>query len=268
LRAEHLGQFVGERRLIVLVLTFDEILAVDQLAQALPELRFHGSDRQEAAVGARVDPVASKLPGQGALALAVQAMRCKAVGVMGHRHGDVAAATTPLALEQRRHDLDDGVQRTTREVRDLHRRQRGRGVFEQPGPPGVVQIVSRPSVTRAEAGDRAVHDGLRHIACADAEPLCDTGAKALEYDVRTRTQRASECGVTLQIPDNGLLPRIQRGVPGGRNVAQRIAGGRLDPDDARAALEKLAACKRPGKVAREVRYEDPGECLHYAAYID
>src|SRR6476469_7726947 len=42
----------------------DEIRPLEQFAEAVPELRFEGSDGDEAAVGRLVDPVAGRTAGQ------------------------------------------------------------------------------------------------------------------------------------------------------------------------------------------------------------
>ena len=198
----------------------------------------------------------------------MQAVLGKTVRVVRHRDVDAPSASGALPLEERREDLDHGVQRAPREVGDLHRRQRGRGVGEQACPALVVEVVSRAAVVRCKAGDRAVHDRFGDVAGADAETVGHARPEALEDDVGLRADRAPELGRTVEIPDDRFLPGVQRLVPAGRDVAHGISARCLDTDHACAALQQLAACEWAGKVAREVRDDDPGKRLHYAAYID
>ena len=124
------------------------------------------------------------------------------------------------------------------------------------------------AVTRAEAGDRAVDDAVGHVTCGDAQAFGDTWAESLEHDVRLRAELARQLWIAFQIPDDGLLTGVQRGVPAGRDVSQRIALRGLDAHDACFAFEELATGEWTGEVTREVRDEDPGKRLHYAPYLD
>ena len=88
-RAKDLGELGGQRFLVLLVVTVDEVGPSDQLAEPLPELRLDGSDGEEAAVGGLVRAVAREPAGERALGLAVQAVRCESVRVVRHRDDDV-----------------------------------------------------------------------------------------------------------------------------------------------------------------------------------
>ena len=76
-RAKDLGELGGQRFLVLLVVTVDEVGPFDQLAEPLPELRLDGSDGEEAAVGGLVRAVAREPAGERALGLAVQPVRCE-----------------------------------------------------------------------------------------------------------------------------------------------------------------------------------------------
>ena len=121
-RAKDLGELGGQRFLVLLVVTVDEVGPFDQLAEPLPELRLDGSDGEEAAVGGLVRAVAREPAGERALRLAVQPVRCESVRVVRHRDDEVRTASRALAFEQRGQDLDDGEERAACEIGDLHRR--------------------------------------------------------------------------------------------------------------------------------------------------
>ena len=112
-----------------------------------------------------------------------------------------------------------------------------------------------------EARDRAVHGVGARVVRPDAEPLRDAGPKALEHDVRAREQAARERQslAALEVADDGLLARVERVVPCRRGVAERVAVRRLDPHDACAEPQKLAARVRARQVAREVDDEQARE---------
>ena len=69
-------------------------------------------------------------------------------------------------------------------------------------------------------------------------------------------------GVALQVELERLLPRAQRGVPGGSAAAHRIPAGRLDADDARPELQQLAGREGTGEVPAEVHTQHPAQRLH------
>ena len=85
---------------------------------------------------------------------------------------------------------------------------------------------------------------------------------------RSAPQRRPELRVTLEVPDDGFLPCVERRLPAGRSCTQRLAFRRFHTHNPRAETQQFAPCEGPGQVAREVRDQDPGKCLHYAAYID
>jgi hypothetical protein len=107
---------------------------------------------------------------------------------------------------------------------------------EEPGPALVVEVVPCAAVVRPEAGDGAVDDAVRHVACTDAESLGDAGPESLQHDVRLCADRAPELRIAFEIPDDGFLAGVECLVPAGRHVAHRIPARRLDADDARAPL--------------------------------
>ena len=175
------------------------------------------------------------------------------VRAVRHRHGDARASS----CDECRQDLRHGAERACGEVGDLQRRQRGRRVGERAGPPEVVEVVPGTLLVapaEPEARDRAVHGVGARVVRSDAEPLHDAGPKALEDDVRAREQAARERQSlrALEVADDGLLAGIERVVPCRRGVAERVALRRLDPHDARAEAQKLAARVRARQVAREV----------------
>ena len=51
-------------------------------------------------------------------------------------------------------------------------------------------------------------------------------------------------------------------MPGGRQLPERVAAGRLEPDDARAEALQLSARERAGEVAAEVDDEEIREGFH------
>jgi hypothetical protein len=122
--------------------------------------------------------------------------------------------------------------------------------------------VAGPQVARPEACERAVDDPAGEVGRADAESLDHPGAEALEHDVGVRTERAARLRIGLQVELDGLLAGVQRLVPGRRELVQRIAAGRLEPHDARAEAQQLAARERPRQVARQVDDEQARERLH------
>jgi hypothetical protein len=79
-------------------------------------------------------------------------------------------------------------------------------------------VAGKP-VAGAEAGDRAVDDGLGNVARTDAEAFRNAGPKALEHDVRAGAKTRPKFGVAFPIPDDRLLPRVERSVPTRRDVA-------------------------------------------------
>ena len=175
-----------------------------------------------------------------------------------------------VRLEQGGEHRGDGSQGTRSEIRGLNGRQAGCGVLQHAGPAEVVEVMPDPrrvAAVGAEAGDRAVHDRLRHVVRADAEPRRDTRAKALEHHVRAGAELTPEGGLGLQVDDHRLLAGVQCGLPRRRDVAHRIALGRLDPDDAGAELEQLPGGEGPRQVAGQIDDEHPGERLHWDATL-
>src|SRR5438046_3596652 len=149
------------------------------------------------------------------------------VSVVRHRGDDVLAPSRALALEQGGEDLDEGEQGSSRQVGDLHGRQRWSRVREQTGPADVVEVVSRAHAACAEAGDGAVDDGAGKIRSSDPEAFRDTRAEALQYDIGLRAERCAEPRIALEIPYDRLLARVQGVVPARRDRAKRIAVGRF-----------------------------------------
>ena len=229
-----------------------QLRAADHLAEPEEELRLERADREPAAVGGLVDPVAGEAAGEEARQrVAAEPVRDEPVGAVRHRDRQPRAAAGALALEQGGEHLDDGAERAGGEVGGLQRRQPGRRVLEHAGPAEVVEVVAGARRVRpvgAEAGDRAVDDRLGHVVRADAEAGGDSGTEALEHDVRALQQGARELRLGLQVAGDRLLAPVQRLVPRGRDVPHRVALGRLEPDDARAQSQQLAG----GEGAREV----------------
>ena len=170
-----------------------EVRPVEELDQPRPEHRFQRGDRQPTVVRRRVDPVARQAAGQ-------HRARREAVRVVRHRDDDVLAAASLLPLEECREDLRHRAHRARSEIRDLDRRERRRRVLENARPAEVVEVVSRAlgvTAVDAEAGDRAVHRGLRRALRADPEPRRDARTKRLEDDVRLRHEIESRRRVLL-----------------------------------------------------------------------
>src|SRR5207302_7774246 len=112
--------------------------------------------------------------------------------------------------------------------------------------------------------DGAVHDRVRQVTGSDPEPLRDTRPEPFEHDVGTCAQRGPEVGIPLEIPHDRLLAAVERCVPTGGDGTERIALRRLDADDTRAPLQKLAAGVRARQVPREIDDESARKCVHYA----
>jgi hypothetical protein len=182
----------------------------------------------------------------------LKAVRSETVRVVGHRDGEARSAAGLLSLQQRSEDVDYRVQRPAREVRDLDRRQSGRGFGEQARPAEIVQIVPWALVVRAEAGYGAVDDGGRNVARPDSESLGDTRSEALEHDVGAPAEGAPEVGVAFEIPYDGFLAGVDRSVPARSDGPERVTLGRLDAHDPRCPLEKLPTGERARQVPREV----------------
>ena len=171
----------------------------------------------------------------------------------------------PLPLEQRGEHARDGAERTGCEIGDLDRRQPWCRVLEHARPAQIVEVVpGAPGMPafRSEARDGAVHGRLGDVVGPDAEPRRDTGAEALEHDVRLRAERPRELRLDLEVADDRLASGAQARVPAGRRVAQRIALRRLDADDPRTEPQELPARVRAGEVAGEVDDEGAGQRLH------
>src|SRR6266498_3159744 len=149
-------------------------------------------------------------------------------------------------------DLDNGVERPAREVRDLDGRHGWCGVGEEPRPPDVVEVVSCTFVARAEPGERAIDGGHGCTTRPDSETLRYTGAKALEYHVGPPGQRRPELGVMLEIPHDRFLARVERRFPSWSRGSQRIAVRRFYAHDACPEPQQLAACERARQVTREI----------------
>ena len=186
---------------------------------------------------------------------------------MRHRDDQSRSAPRALPLEQRGEDLGDRGEGARAQVGGLDRRQGRCGVRERARPAEVVQVVAgtqRVTSLDAEARERAVDDAVGDVVRADAEAGGDAGPEALEHDVGAGAERAAELGLGLEVADDRLLARVERGVPLRRDRAQRIAVGRLEPDDACAEAEQLTTCKRARQVPRQVDDEEPRQRLHRA----
>src|SRR6266545_4348906 len=109
---ENCGHIDSERLLVLVVVAFDEVRTTDQRAESPPELRLERSDREEAAVGCLVDPVAGEPAGQRALPLAEQPVRGKSMCVVRHGDGETCAMPCSLAFDQCAENLDDCVEGT------------------------------------------------------------------------------------------------------------------------------------------------------------
>ena len=243
-----------------------QLRAADHLAEAEEELGLERADREQAAVGGLVDPVAGEAAGEEARQrVAAEPVRDEPVRAVRHRDRQPRATAGALPLEQGGEHLDDRAERARGEVRGLDRRQPRRRVLEHAGPAEVVQVVSRARRVRpvgAEAGDRAVDDRIGHVVRADSEPGGDSGTEALEHDVRAPQQGARELWIGLEVAGDRFLAPVQRLVPRGRHVPHRVALGRLEPDDARAQSQQLAGGERTREVAGQVDDEHVRERLH------
>ncbi len=105
---------------------------------------------------------------------------------------------------------------------------------------------------------------MTSIVGPDAEPRRDARPEPLEHDVGPRKQRARQCDpcVRFEVADDGFLARVQRGIPGRRGRAHRVAVRRLDAHDARPEAQQLAPRVRTGQVARQIGDEEAGEWRH------
>ena len=266
MRGEDFRQLVGECFLVGVELALRELGTSDQLAQPAEERRLERRDGQPLFVGGRVDPVARKSAGEQAWhRLAREPVRCEPMRAVRHGDHDVRTPTRALAHEQRGEDLGDGRERTRREVGDLHRRRRRRGVREYAGPAEVVEVVRgapRMRLFHAEAGDRAVHRRLRHVVRPDAEPRGDARAKALEHDVGMRDECPPESRFRLQVADHRFLSGVQCVIPGRCDRARRVAGRRLEPDDTRPEPQQLPARERTRQIAGEIDDQEPVQWPH------
>ena len=196
----------GERLLILVVVALDELGAPDQLAEAWPELRLDRRDREEAPVGRLVDPVAREPAGQRALRLAVQTVRREPVRVVCHRHDDVLAAARALALEQRGENLDDGEAASRpRGLRPARAGDAGAVSASTPAQPSVVEVVAGALVVRAEAGDRAVDDGVGNVAAPIPSRSATPGRNPSSTMSACAHKRRPEPRIALQVPDDRLL---------------------------------------------------------------
>jgi hypothetical protein len=81
---------------------------------------------------------------------------------------------------------------------------------------------------------------------ADAQAVGDAGPEAFQDHVGARAERTAELGLGLQVADDRFLAGVQRVVPGRREGTKRIAARRLEPHDARAEAQELAAGERAG----------------------
>ena len=204
----------------------------DDLAEPLPELRLERADRQPAAVGGGVDPVAGEAAGQQPPGGPLRA---------GARRGGASRASSrrragrrgPCARARagRRRPPAPPTSAAGGEVGDLRRRHRRRGVGEHAGPAEVVDVVAGAAlvaVAGAEAGDRAEDGACR--ATADAEPRRHAGPEA-RRGRRPPARRApfasAEPFLGLQVADDRLLAGVdrRRATPGRSRASDRRPGG-------------------------------------------
>ena len=241
------AELLREGRLgIHLEVQLDEVGPTDHLTEPDEELRLERGDREVAAVGGGVDPVAGEAAGQELRQrLAAESVGDEPVRAVGHRGRQPRAAPGARPLEQGGEHRGDGSQGTRSEIRGLHGRQAGCGVLQHARPAEVVEVVPDPrrvAAVGAEAGDRAVHDRLRHVVRADAEPRRDARAKALEHHVRAGAELTPEGGLGLQVDDDRLLAGVQRASP---TPARRGASDR--PRAARRGRRGRRARAAPGR---------------------
>ena len=193
------------------------------------------------------------------------AVRHETVRAVRHRHDEPRSVARALPLEQRGEDLRHGGERARTQIGGLDRRQGRCGVRERARPAEVVQVVAgtqRVTALDAEARERAVDDAVGDVVRTDAETRGDPGPEALEHDVGAGAERAAELGLGLEVADDRLLARVERRVPLRRDRPQRVAVGGLEPDDAGAEAEQLAACKWARQVPCQVDDEEPRQRLH------
>ena len=255
-----------ERLLVVVELALAEIATLDELAQPPEELRFERADREVPAVGRGVEAVAREAAREHPWdRLASQPVCDEVVGAVCHRDDEAGAESGSLALEQRSEHLRHRAERPGREIRDLQRRQLGRGVLERSGPAEIVDVVTGALLVPAaepEPGDRAVDGAVGHVVRSHPEPGGDARSEAFQHDVGAGAEHLREGSVVRQVTDDGLAAFAQRGVPRRCRRPHRVAGGRLDANDARAEARELAGRVRPGEIAREVDDQRSGERLH------
>ena len=136
-------------------LGLEEVLAADALAQLAPERRLERTDRDVAAVRALVQRVARVAAveefaldagGRPSAKKAPRYHRLQRERAVGHGDVDVVALARPLRAHERGQQPGDAQQRATREVGDLHARNRrmvlhARGA-QQARAPEVVDVVA------------------------------------------------------------------------------------------------------------------------------
>ncbi len=184
---------------------------------------------------------------------------------MRHRYDEARTPAGSLPLEERREDLGHRPERAGREIGDLDRGEVRRSVLEGAGPAEIVHVVASAGLVArvvAEPRDRAVDGRLGDVARADAQPVGDAWAEALEHDVRSAAEGLRERLLARQLAHDGLAPRSQRAVPRRRRRSHRISARRLDANDAGAEPHELATGVRTGEIPREIDDERVGERLH------
>ena len=230
----------------------------DDVAEAREEPRLERGDGQPAAVRRAVHPVGGEPPGERAAE--------RRQPVRERREGDrePRPPARSLAGQQGGDDLAHRGERAA-EVGQRNGRESRRGLRERARVAEVVQVVPDPRRVRAvpsEAGQRAVDDPLGQVVGTDSEPRGDARPEALQHHVGACAESSAELRLVLEVTDDRFLARVQQRVPGRLDLAQRIARRRLEPDDAGAEPEQLAARERAREVPRQVDHQHARERFH------
>ena len=262
-----------------LVLEGFEVLAADDVAEVLPEVRLLRAERDPAAVRGLVDVVVRVRAGEAAGAGARRLASRQQIGdgrgeqvehAVGHREVDVLASADPVAGEQRRADREGGHRPAAGEVREDVERDRRLlprppDRSQRPGDRDVVDVVPHHQPVGAVlpvARERAVDDtrvDARDRLVVDAEPLHHARPEALEDHVRVLAEAVEDLlarvlaevdhdralvapqRVVAQIPLLGLLVDLHRLR---RRAARDELRRGLDEQHVRAEVTEQHAAER------------------------